>query len=86
MVDTQRVQPDIQYHPDYNKYKARTQRRQEHESLTTSLPKGFPAELSSPLVWQGKNIEASDDWIYSLSEGQLNEIDSALRAFEGGQL
>ncbi|KAK1145206.1 hypothetical protein N8T08_004358 [Aspergillus melleus] len=82
MVDTQRVQPDIQYHPDYNKYKARTQRRQENELLTTSLPKGFPPGLSSSLVWQGKDIENSDDWIYSLSEGQLNEIDSALRAFE----
>lgn len=83
MIETGHRQPDIQYHPDYAKYKSRTQRRQENESLTATLPEGFPAELSSPLVWHGKDVEDSDDWIYSLSEDQLEEIDAALAAFKG---
>lgn len=82
-VETQvGVQPDIQYHPDYQKYKARTQRRKATEDLIQTLPPGFPAQLSSPLVWEGKDIESRDDWIYKLSEEQLNEIDAALKHFQ----
>lgn len=44
------MQPDIQYHPDYEKYQARTERRKATEILTKTLPAGFPAELISPLV------------------------------------
>ncbi|GES60772.1 putative TfdA family oxidoreductase [Aspergillus terreus] len=80
------VQPDIQYHPDYQKYKARTQRRKATEDLIQTLPPGFPAQLSSPLVWEGKDIESRDDWIYKLSEEQLNEIDAALKHFQSLKL
>ncbi|PLB44090.1 Clavaminate synthase-like protein [Aspergillus steynii IBT 23096] len=86
MVETQRAQPDIQYHPDFAKYQARTQRRQEHETLATTLPQGFPAKLSSPLVWHGKDIERQEDWVYTLSAEQLDELDAALRAFQALRL
>jgi hypothetical protein len=77
------VQPDIQYHPEYEKYKERTRRRKETETLQTSLPAEFPQQLISPLVWEGKNVEKGDDWIYQLKDDQLDEIDAALRKFKG---
>ena len=77
------VQPDIQYHPEYEKYKDRTRRRKETETLQTSLPAGFPQQLISPLVWEGKDVEKRDDWIYQLKDGQLDEIDAALKSFKG---
>ena len=79
MVEVQRpVQPDIQYHPDYAKYTARTQHRIATETLPTTLPLGFPSHLDSPLVWEGSEIEQRDDWIYRLNDAQLDEIDQAL--------
>lgn len=82
---TEPTQPDIEYHPDFAKYQARTQRRKETESLQTTLPEGFPRALDSPLVWDGKDVEQRTDWIYQLSEVQLDEIDSALKSFKGLQ-
>ncbi|KAJ5553333.1 hypothetical protein N7494_002711 [Penicillium frequentans] len=79
---TRPCQPDIQYHPDWAKYQARSRQRKETESLQTSLPAGFPQKLFSPLVWEGKDIEKCDDWIYQLSEVQLDEIDAALKSFK----
>lgn len=83
VTTTQPVQPDIQYHPDYEKYQALTRRRKETESLQTSLPKGFPEKLTSPLVWDGKDIEKNSDWVYKLSDEQLDEIDAGLKSFKG---
>jgi hypothetical protein len=77
------TQPDIQYHPEYDKYKERTSRRKETETLQSTLPAGFPQKLISPLVWEGKDIEKRDDWIYQLSNTQLDEIDAALKSFKG---
>ncbi|KZF21101.1 Clavaminate synthase-like protein [Xylona heveae TC161] len=87
MVDVQApvpvpTQPDIQYHPDFEKYTARTSRRQATESLEKSLPDGFPAQLNSPLVWEGKDVEKRDDWIYAFNDAQLDEIDAALKSFK----
>ncbi|KAJ6109402.1 hypothetical protein N7486_001637 [Penicillium sp. IBT 16267x] len=79
---TRLSQPDIQYHPDWVKYQARSRQRKETESLQTSLPEGFPQRLVSPLVWEGKDIEKRNDWIYQLSDVQLDEIDAALKSFK----
>ncbi|KAE8378657.1 hypothetical protein BDV26DRAFT_280931 [Aspergillus bertholletiae] len=80
------VQPDIQYHPDYEKYTARTARRQATEQLAKTLPDGFPQKLESPLVWEGKDVEKRDDWIYKLNDAQREEIDAALRSFQAQNL
>ncbi|KAJ5627942.1 hypothetical protein N7490_010170 [Penicillium lividum] len=80
---TRPSQPDIQYHPDWVKYQARSRQRKEAESLQTNLPAGFPQKLDSPLVWEGKDIEKRRDWIYQLSDLQLDEIDAALQSFKG---
>lgn len=79
----QTAQPDIQYHPDFVKYQDRTRHRKETESLQTTLPAGFPAQLISPLVWEGKEVENRSDWIYMLNDAQLDEIDAALKSFKG---
>lgn len=77
------TQPDIQYHPDYEKYQARSQRRKDTEDLSKILPDGFPQQLSSTLVWEGKDVEQRDDWILRLNEAQLDELDQALKSFKG---
>ncbi|GMF80405.1 unnamed protein product [Aspergillus oryzae] len=77
------VQPDIQYHPDYEKYTARKARRQATEQLSKTLPDGFPQKLDSPLVWEGKDVEKRDDWIYRLNDAHREEIDAALKSFQG---
>ncbi|KAH0582335.1 hypothetical protein H2248_010281 [Termitomyces sp. 'cryptogamus'] len=48
-------QPDIEYHPNREKWYARTARRlHEVPSFpTTPLPPGYPKKLESPLVWEG---------------------------------
>ncbi|KAG0155044.1 hypothetical protein PDIDSM_617 [Penicillium digitatum] len=73
--------PDIQYHPDFKKYKQRTRRRKETETLQTTLPAGFPQKLVSSLVWEGKDVEKRDDWVYQLNHDQLDELDAALKSF-----
>ena len=78
------TQPDIQYHPEYEKYKERTRRRKETETLQSILPENFPKKLVSPLVWEGKDVEKRDDWVYQLNDDQLDEIDAALKSFKGG--
>ncbi|KAG6807234.1 hypothetical protein H0H92_008282 [Tricholoma furcatifolium] len=74
--------PDIKYHPDYEKWQARTTRRlREDPTLpNTRLPDGFPKTLDSPLVWEGKEQDESQ-WVYELSDVELKEIDDAVRYF-----
>lgn len=81
-VQVQR-QPDIQYHPDYSKFLDRSKRRKEAETLTKSLPAGLPRRLSSPFVWDGNEIQGRDDWVISLTDSHLEEIDQALGHFKG---
>ncbi|CVL09167.1 hypothetical protein FPRO06_13377 [Fusarium proliferatum] len=75
-------QPDISYHPDWEKYQARVSRRTQTEDLTKSLPEGFPKELKGDLVWDGETLAQKYDWTYVLSAAQLEEIDKALAHFK----
>ena len=77
------VQPDIQYHPDWDKYQARTARRTTTETLPHAVPDGFPTQLVSNLVWEGHDVEGRDDWVVCLTEAELDEIDAALQSFQG---
>ncbi|RAK82239.1 Clavaminate synthase-like protein [Aspergillus fijiensis CBS 313.89] len=80
------VQPDIQYHPDWDKYQARTARRKATETLPQTVPNGFPTELVSNLVWEGKDVASRDDWVVRLSETELDEIHGALQSFKARNL
>ena len=75
-------QPDIQYHPNFEQYQARSQERRRAPELPTAVPSGFPEQLLSPLAWEGKDVEQRSDWIVELNEAQLDEIDQALKAFK----
>jgi hypothetical protein len=78
-------QPDIGYHPDYQKYLERTARRlSENPDLpNTPLPPNFPKRLEGPIVWEGNDWNSEDQWVYRLSESELREIDDALEHFKG---
>ncbi|EED19027.1 TfdA family oxidoreductase, putative [Talaromyces stipitatus ATCC 10500] len=76
------TQPDIQYHPDYNKFLDRGKRRLEREVLSKDLPCGLPQQLSSSFVWAGDDIQGRDDWVIALTARHLEEIDRALNQFK----
>ena len=73
--------PDIGYTPNLDKYLLRVQRRQQNEHLAKDLPAGFPARLSSDLVWDN-TIGETYDWTYELNEAELLEIEDALKHFQ----
>ncbi|KAF3764193.1 hypothetical protein M406DRAFT_62540 [Cryphonectria parasitica EP155] len=75
-------QPDIQYAPDYEKYQARGARRLQTEKLPTSVPEGFPDQLTGDMVWEGETLAETYDWTYVLKEDQLAEIDEAVQHFK----
>lgn len=81
-VLTTPAQPDIQYAPDIEKWKARTQFRLQNETLKSELPPGFPKKLESDLVWEGETLKETYDWIYELNEEELDEIERALVYFK----
>ena len=79
------TQPDIEYHPDETKFRARTARRlAEDPSLpSTALPTGYPQKVKGPIVWEGKDWQSEDQWVYNLTPSELQEIDDALVHFKG---
>jgi hypothetical protein len=79
------TQPDIEYHPNEENWKARTARRlAEDPSLPKStLPAGFPTRLESPLVWEGKDWKDELEWVYNLTPEHLKEIDDGVHHFHG---
>ncbi|KAK2462467.1 hypothetical protein APHAL10511_005437 [Amanita phalloides] len=76
-------QPDIEYRFDEDKYKARTARRlaEDPELLNSPLPEGFPQQVESSLVWEGKDFKDEKEWVYELNAEQLKEIDDAVKHF-----
>ncbi|RMZ87064.1 hypothetical protein DV736_g5712, partial [Chaetothyriales sp. CBS 134916] len=75
-------QPDIQYHPDFQKYQSRVKRRLETEPVTKHLPDGFPQQLNSDLVWDGATIGQSYDWNFVLTTEHVEELEAALTHFK----
>ncbi|KAL2005154.1 hypothetical protein VTN00DRAFT_3004 [Thermoascus crustaceus] len=80
-VVTAQQQPDIEYTPNIDKWRARTERRLQTENLTEDLPTGFPKKLVSDLVWEGHELEGRYDWTYELNETELDEVENALAHF-----
>ncbi|KAI0308629.1 hypothetical protein OF83DRAFT_1180571 [Amylostereum chailletii] len=77
-------QPDITYHPDHNKYLARTARRlQEDPTLPQQpLPAGFPEKVEGPIVWEGSDWTDEKQWVYVLSNVELKEIKDGVEHFK----
>lgn len=77
------TQPDITYLPDLKNYKQRTARRLANEQLENDLPEGFPAQLEGPKLWKGSDYEGKEsEWVYQLTEQELEEVDKAVHDFE----
>jgi hypothetical protein len=81
---TAEAQPDIAYHPDEAKWRARTARRLAADPTLPKqpLPQGFPERVDGPIVWEGKHFTHEDQWVVKLTDAQLQEIDDALRHFQ----
>jgi hypothetical protein len=75
-------QPDISYHPDFEKYQLRTERLKALRPPNSGPPQGFPDQLIGPLVWEGKDFTDEKEWTFSLNESQLEEIHKALIHFK----
>ncbi|KAJ7611641.1 hypothetical protein FB45DRAFT_313187 [Roridomyces roridus] len=77
-------QPDISYHPDEAKFRARTARRLAEDPTLPQmpLPEGFPATVEGPIVWEAKDWTDESQWVYNLTDAQLQEIDQAIAHFE----
>lgn len=77
------TQPDIEYHPNEEKWKARTARRlaQDPSLPKSPLQEGFPTRLESPLVWEGKDLKDELEWVYNLTPEHLKEIHDAVHHF-----
>jgi hypothetical protein len=82
MTTTIQHQPDISYHPDYQKYILRTERLKAEISPNIEVPVGFPKHLTGPLVWEGKDYKDEKEWTFNLTPGQLVEIHDALLHFK----
>ncbi|KAG0647274.1 hypothetical protein D0Z07_7059 [Hyphodiscus hymeniophilus] len=67
MSRTTTVQPDISYHPDYTKFRLRTERLKEERPPNIGLPAYFTDET---------------EWTLSLNEQNLKEIHEALVHFK----
>ena len=52
------------------------------DKRSTELPKGWPIQLSGPLVWSGSELE-EDEYTYKLSETEVQEIEQALSPAKG---
>ena len=76
-------QPEIAYTPNRETYLARSQRRLKTEKLADTLPKGFPRELKSELVWKGDTVSDTYDWSYELNDAEKEEVHQALLHFQG---
>lgn len=86
VTTTIQQQPDISYHPDYEKYQIRIERLREQRASHTALPPSFPEKLAGPLVWEGQDFTDESEWTFVLTPDQLNEINSALLYFNGENL
>ncbi len=52
--------------------------------LTEALPE-LPPEIHGPSAWYGPDLVQRDDWIETLSEAEVAEVEAATRALSGSQ-
>ncbi|KAH6718335.1 hypothetical protein BKA61DRAFT_513017 [Leptodontidium sp. MPI-SDFR-AT-0119] len=76
------TQPDISYHPDFQKYLLRSERIRSQNKSVSKLPGSFPNQLKGELVWEGKDYTDESQWTLVLTDNHLQEIDAALKHFK----
>jgi hypothetical protein len=77
----------LPYYPNYDRWAAKLSSK---GSIDEALPHGFPCQLNSTLVWDGQNLPLGEhtssdgtECVLQLTNSQLEEIDAALRHFQG---
>lgn len=84
MSQTQtQTQPDISYHPDFQKYQLRSDKIKALNPSIKKLPGSFLSQMKGELVWEAKDYTDEKQWTLVLTEDHLAEIDDALKAFKG---
>lgn len=77
------VRPDIDWIPSYKVFKERVQRLASLPlNRPTTLPRGWPSEITSERVWSGSDFASEDDYVVRLTPSDISEIESALSFFK----
>jgi len=74
----------IDYFPNFDRHASRTikiKAANEQDGLMC-LPEGFPARIESAMTWSGKSLKI-EDWMFVLTDSHLEEVEQALRRFQG---
>lgn len=75
-------QPDIDWIPNYQKYRARCLQRLKRGGLEPELPIGYPQKVDSRLVWSGQELRHKEnEYIIKLSMEEIDEIEEAVSCF-----
>lgn len=77
------VRPDIDWIPSYKVFAERVQRlAQMNLNRPTTLPAGWPSEITSERVWSGSDFQSEDDYVVKLTQEDIAEIERALEYFK----
>jgi hypothetical protein len=74
---------DIDWAPNFAQYQARTTARLAAGIVERDVPKGWPLHLDSPMAWTGSEFKSDSSYTYTLSTGEIIEIEAAVEHFKG---
>jgi hypothetical protein len=78
--------PTIAFQPNAEDYAQRSQKlasaRASYGLPPSSLPDGFPARITGPRAWSGRDIDSLDRFTVALSDEDVFEIEAALEHFK----
>ena len=77
-----KVQSNISYLPNQAQYKQRLLRSLQDRNLPHHVPPGLPKAIGGSLVWEASRLK-EDQYIYYLTQPEVEEIDRALVSFKG---
>jgi hypothetical protein len=47
------------------------------------IPEGWPKTLNVPMAWSGSQFKHESEYILTLSESEVQEVEKALQSFKG---
>jgi hypothetical protein len=78
------VRPDIDWIPSYKVYKDRVQRLAALElDRPTGIPEGWPTHVDADRSWSGSDFKSEDEYVVTLTAGDIAEIEQGLAQFKG---
>ncbi|KAK7928359.1 Clavaminate synthase-like protein [Apiospora marii] len=73
---------NVGYEVDESKFRERTEARLKLGNLPSAAPQGWPTEVKGPLVWSTQDFPNEDEYVYTLTETDITEIEEALGLFK----